>query len=83
MSPNCQQAGIGETIFTRVEKPGTKKYVGWWQTKNRIRDIHHVDVQTICLLIRHEVIHIWGKSSGIRIYLEKSNLEKSKKNREN
>ena len=54
-----------------------------WQTKNRIRDIHHVDVQTICLLIRHEVIHIWGKSSGIRIKLAKSNLEKSKKNSEN
>ena len=65
--------------FSQEWKSQGQKYVGWWQTKNRIRDIHHVDVQTICLLIRHEVIHIWGKSSGIRIYLAKSNLEKSKK----
>ena len=34
MSPNCQQAGIGETIFTRVEKPGTKNM--WVGGKQKI-----------------------------------------------
>ena len=34
MSPNCQQAGIGETIFTRVEKQGTKNM--WVGGKQKI-----------------------------------------------
>ena len=59
MSPNCQQAGIGETIFMRE-----------WDTKNcggkqnGIIDIHSwlaFKNETICLLIRHEGIQ-FGKS---------------------